>query len=118
MKNRVFITRLACAAAGVMTVWQREKTFRTHLCFALAAIVMAALLRVGPIWWAILGLCIAMILALEALNAALEYMLDRLHPERHEEVRCAKDAAAGAVLLAAIGTAAVGGLMLLDALPG
>jgi len=41
-------------------------------------------------------------------------LIDRLHPEIHEEIRCAKDAAAGAVLLASLGAALVGALMVLD----
>ena len=114
MKNGAFHQRLGHAWAGIRLVWRREKTFRTHGRFALAALAVTAALRVGPVWWALIVLCIALIVALEALNSALEYLIDRLHPEIHEEIRCAKDAAAGAVLLASIGAALVGALMLLD----
>ena len=74
---------------------------------------VAGALRVGPVWWALICLCVALVVALEAMNSALEYLIDRLHPELHEEIGCAKDAAAGAVLLASIGAAVVGALMLL-----
>lgn len=114
MKNRSFIARLGHAVAGIRLVWRREKTFRTHARFALAALAVTAALAPGPVWWAMIILCIALVVALEALNSALEYVIDRLHPEIHEEIRCAKDAAAGAVLLASLGAAFVGGLMLLD----
>jgi undecaprenol kinase len=114
VKNRAFHTRLGHAWAGIRLVWRREKTFRTHALFALAALMVAAALRVSPIWWALIVLCIALVVALEALNSALEYLIDRLHPEIHDEIKCAKDAAAGAVLLASIGTAIVGALMVLD----
>jgi undecaprenol kinase len=56
------------------------------------------------------------VLALELVNAALEYVIDRLHPEIHPEIRFAKDAAAGAVLIASMGSALVGELMVLDRL--
>lgn len=111
MKNGALSARLGHALAGIRLVWRREKTFRTHGRLALA---VTAALRPGPIWWALILLCIALVFALEALNSALEYVSDRLHPELHEEIRCAKDAAAGAVLLASIGAALVGALMLLD----
>lgn len=114
MKNSSLPARLGHALAGIRLVWRREKTFRTHLLFALAALGVAALLRVGPLWWALVILCSAVVVALEAMNSALEYLADRLHPEIHEEIRCAKDAAAGAVLLASLGTALVGVLMVLD----
>lgn len=118
MKNRNFRARMASALNGIATVWRREKSFRTHSLFALAALGTAAALRVGPVWWALIALCIAIVTGLEALNAAFEYVIDRLHPDLHEEIRCAKDAAAGAVLLAGIGAAAVGGLMVLAASHG
>ena len=113
VKNGSFPTRLGHAWAGIRLVWRREKTFRTHGLFALAAIAVAAGLRAGPVWWALIVLCIALVVALEAMNSALEYVIDRLHPEIHEEIRCAKDAAAGAVLLASLGSAIVGALMVL-----
>ena len=113
MKNGSFLARLGHAWAGICLVWRREKTFRTHALIASAGLCTAAVLRVGPVWWALVILCIAIVVAMEAMNAALEYLADRLHPELHEEIRCAKDAAAGAVLLASIGAAMVGVLMLL-----
>jgi undecaprenol kinase len=113
MKNGSFMARLGYALSGVRMVWRREKSFRMHCGFALLAVAVAALLQVSLVWWAITGLCIALVLAVEMVNAALEYLIDRLHPEIHEEIKHAKDAAAGAVLLACIGTASVGGLMIL-----
>jgi diacylglycerol kinase (ATP) len=114
VKNGSFPSRLGHALAGIRLVWRREKTFRTHGLFAAAAISVAAGLRVGPVWWALVILCIVVVVALEALNSALEYAIDRLHPEIHEEIRWAKDAAAAAVLLASMGSAGVGALMILD----
>ena len=72
------------------------------------------LLMIVSVWWAITGLCIALVFAAEMVNAALEYLIDRLHPEIHPEIGQAKDAAAGAVLLASIGTACVGMLEIAD----
>lgn len=52
--------------------------------------------------WIPLLLCFALVLSLEAVNSAIEYSLDLLHPERHPLVKKAKDVAAAAVLIAAI----------------
>ena len=38
----------------------------------------------------------------ELQNSALETMIDRLHPERHESIRDSKDIAAGSVLMGLI----------------
>lgn len=114
MKNGSFFDRCGYAFNGVRMVWRREKSFRMHCGFALLAVAVAAFTRPGLIWWAIVGLCIAVVFAAEMVNAALEYLIDRVHPEIHEEIGYAKDAAAGAVLLASIGTACVGVLMIVD----
>jgi undecaprenol kinase len=112
MKNGSFAARLGYAWAGVCLVFRREKSFRMHMGFGALALAVAAVLRVDFVWWAITCLCIFLVFAMEAVNAALEYVIDRLHPEIHDDIRCAKDAAAGAVLLASMGTASVGLLMI------
>ncbi|MDB5721721.1 MAG: diacylglycerol kinase, partial [Alphaproteobacteria bacterium] len=111
-KNQPFRLRLGYAVAGIRIVARREDSFRSQCRLAIAAIGTAALLRPAPIWWALLTLSIGLVLALECTNAALEYALDQLHPEQHPEVGHAKDAAAGAVLLASVAAACVGCLML------
>jgi diacylglycerol kinase len=114
VKNASFLRRLGYAFAGIAIVWRREKSFRTQAALGLVAAAVTAALRPGWTWAALIALCIIAVLALELVNAALEYTIDRLHPEIHQEIKFAKDAAAGAVLIASMGSALVGGLMVLD----
>lgn len=116
MKNRPFATRLGFALAGLRIVLRRERSFRAQGLLGLAAITACIALRPGLLWTAIICLCIALVLALEAVNAALEYLIDHLHPAIAAEIGHAKDAAAGAVLIASIGAVGVGAIMLLDLL--
>ncbi|HEY7810128.1 MAG TPA: diacylglycerol kinase [Allosphingosinicella sp.] len=115
-KGQPFRARVGYAAAGLKVVAKRERSFRIQLLLALAALGALAALRPGFVWAAVVILAIALVLALEAANAALEYLIDLLHPGIAEEIRHAKDAAAGAVLLASAGAAAVGLLMVLASL--
>ncbi len=48
----------------------------------------------------------------EALNTAFEFLCDVASPEFHPMVKNAKDVAAGAVLLSAIGAICIGGIVL------
>jgi diacylglycerol kinase (ATP) len=114
MKNASLAARMGYAWAGIRIVFRREKSFRTQGLIALVQIAVTAAIRPGFAWAALIALCIALVLTLEMVNAALEYLIDRLHPEIHEEIGRAKDAAAGAVLLASIAAACVGALMILD----
>jgi diacylglycerol kinase (ATP) len=112
-KRQPFDRRLRFAVNGIATVASRERSFRSQLGLGAAAAVAGAAVRPGLVWCALLALSIGLVLALECLNAALEYALDRLHPELHPEIGRAKDAAAGAVLIASLAAACVGGLMLI-----
>ncbi len=58
--------------------------------------------------WITLILAITIVWVAEAFNTALEYLCDVVSPEFHPLVKKSKDIAAGAVLMAAMGAAAVG----------
>ena len=70
------------------------------------ALVIAAgiWLRVSAVEWAILGVVICGILALEAINTAVEAIVDLASPRYHSLARVAKDAAAGALVFAVLGS--------------
>ena len=57
--------------------------------------------------WALLGLVVAMVLALEAVNTAVEAVVDLVSPDYHPLAKIAKDAAAGAMIFAVLGSIAV-----------
>jgi undecaprenol kinase len=111
MKNRPLRERLGFALAGLRIVWARERSFRTQCGMAAVAAAVTAALRPEWIWMALVTVTIALVLLLEMVNAALEYLMDRVHPDRHDEIKFAKDAAAGAVLLASFASLVVGALM-------
>jgi undecaprenol kinase len=116
MKNLGFHRRLGFALAGIAAIARRERSFRTQIIAALAAIITMALLRPGLLWSAVVVLSIALVLALELLNSALEAMIDHLHPDIAPAIKIAKDAAAGAVLVTSAAAIAIGTLMLVAVL--
>jgi diacylglycerol kinase len=54
---------------------------------------------------------IVLVWGAEAFNTALEQLADTLHPERDPGIGRAKDVAAAAVLIAALGAAVIGVLV-------
>jgi len=58
--------------------------------------------------WCWIVLAIAIVWTAEALNTALEFLMDAATPEYHPLVEKAKDVAAGAVLVSAVGAAVIG----------
>jgi undecaprenol kinase len=117
MKNRAFRERLGFAAEGIRAGWRRENSFRAQGRFAALALVALLVLRPAPVWWALVALTVALVLALELLNSALETVIDLLHPGIHPEVKAAKDMLAGAVLTISIASLVVGAAMAVETLP-
>ena len=103
--DRSFITSLGWAVNGLRRTYQREPNFRRELLIGVLAVAMAVWLRapLAPI----LVMC-GLVLALELLNSAIEATVDLASPEKHDLAATAKDAAAGAVLLASLASVAVG----------
>ena len=64
--------------------------------------------QLSPIEWVIQILTIALIMAIEGLNTAIEEMADFVHPEHHKKIGLIKDIAAGAVFIFAIAAVIVG----------
>lgn len=113
MKNQKFKSRFGYAAHGILIAW-REYSFRTQIAFAILAIGSLPLLRPDLIWWALVGVMVALVISAELINTALEQLCDHLHPERHENIRIVKDVAAGAVLVLSFGALWVAALMVLS----
>jgi diacylglycerol kinase (ATP) len=102
---------------GVLHAWRTQRNFRIQVVLAVVAVVVFGALHAPVPVFAILALTIAFVLAFEAMNTALEALVDLVSPERHALAKAAKDAAAGAVLIAALGALAVGVLLALAFLP-
>lgn len=104
---RRFFRSFAAAGAGILTCVREERNFRIHMVVAAYVLGFAPFFSLSRGEWAALCGVIALVLSLEAANAALERAVDLACPRPHPLAKAAKDAAAGAVLLAAAGAAGV-----------
>lgn len=114
MKNRSFAVRLGFALGGIAHALRRERSFRTQAVAAVAVIVGLGWLSLAPIWWAVIGLTCAAVLAAELLNTALEHLADHLHPDQHPSIKIVKDLGAAAVLVLSIGALLVAAALLFE----
>ncbi len=85
---------------------------RIHCVVAVAVMTLGGWLGVSAMEWVALVLAMALVMGAEALNTALEYVVDLASPEWHTLARDAKDVAAAAVLVCSIGAAVVGVVVL------
>jgi undecaprenol kinase len=96
------------AMNGIITAFRREQSMRTHGLAAVGVGVFLAATGASPLWWALIGLAVGLVLVAELVNTALETLADLLHPGHHPEIGVAKDVAAGAVLVATLVAIGVG----------
>jgi diacylglycerol kinase (ATP) len=99
------------AIAGVITMLGSQHNAWLH---ALATLVVCAIgLGFGftRAEWCWIVLAIVAVWTAEALNTAFEFLADVASPDFHPVVKKAKDVAAGAVLISAIGSAVIGALV-------
>jgi len=99
------------AIAGLWTMLITQHNAWVHV--AVTVIVTVAGLAVGlnAADWKWLVVTITIVWFAEAMNTAFEYLCDVVSPEHNEAVRHAKDIAAAAVLLCAIGAVVMGMLI-------
>ena len=77
----------------------------------MAVIGLGVYCRITRLEWALLALAVAGVWTAELLNTAIEALTDLVSPAWHPLAGKAKDVAAGAVLLAALGALVVGALV-------
>jgi diacylglycerol kinase (ATP) len=112
MKGKNFMSRLGFALNGLTAAFRSEPSFRAQLVAASGAVLTALWLRPPTIWLALVVVMVALVLAAELVNTALEHALDGLHSEQADFVRIAKDCAAASVLVLSLAAVAVYLLML------
>lgn len=99
---------LGFALEGVSYLIRTQRNMRIELALGAGVIALAAWLGITSLEWAVLALAIALVLALEALNTAMEIAVTLASPERHPQAKAAKDVSAAVVLIAAAGAVVVG----------
>ncbi|MEH6713185.1 MAG: diacylglycerol kinase [Paraglaciecola polaris] len=116
MKNRPFYQKLGFAINGLSYAIRHEANMRRHVLIGSVTILVFAVVQVAYIWWALISICIGLIIASELINSALEALIDHIHPEYHSNIGHVKDMLAAMVLILSISALSVGGLALLDTL--
>lgn len=107
MKSRNRWHSFTAAARGAAYTLRTQRNAWIELTAALVAVAAGLWLRIEALAWAVLALTIGLILALEAVNSAIEALVDLVSPDYHELARTAKDCAAGAMIFAVLGSLGV-----------
>ena len=97
--------------AGIKAAWKNEQAFRWEAAIVLLMMPVGLWIGRTAVEWALLIASAMSILITELLNSAVEAVVDRIGPERHELSKRAKDLGSAAAFISMITAAVVWGLI-------
>jgi diacylglycerol kinase (ATP) len=103
-----FLLSFVFAWQGIAHAFRSQRNFRVHTAIALGAVAVGLGVGLDATRWAIMAVTIGLVFSAELINTALEAAVDLATGEMKPLAKVAKDAAAGAVLVAATCAVAVG----------
>ena len=96
------------AFEGIVATFKEGHNIRIQPAGGVLAIVLGLVFQISEVEWLAIFICCGLVLGGECINTAIEHTVDLAMPDRHPDAKAAKDQAAGAVLLFALGSLAVG----------
>ena len=114
MRNR--IQSFKHALSGFGTLIRTQPNARIHLLATVLVVVAGWAIDLSKSDWLWITIAVVVVWAAEAFNTALEFLADALHPETHPLIKQAKDVAAAAVLVCALGAGVIGLMVFLPRL--
>ena len=109
---RTWVAKFSDAGRGVRVAVRGEVNFFVHFFLAVVAGVAGGIVELSDERWCLYILCVTIVLTAEMFNTAIEHLARAVTREQHPEIGDALDIASGAVLVAAIGAACVGVLII------
>lgn len=107
-KTKKILNSFKYAFQGIITSFKTERNMKIHVCTMILVIIAGIVLGLSKVEWCICIILFALVITAELFNTAIETVVDMITTEKNEKAKIAKDIAAGAVLVVAIGSGIVG----------
>ncbi len=115
-KEKPLLKTLSYGFNGIFYTFKKERNMVIHFLVMILVIISGLFFKISITEWLICFLLFALVLSLELMNTALENVVDLVTEEKKPKAKAAKDAAAGAVLIAAIFSILIGLIIFLPKL--
>ena len=96
------------AIEGIISSFKTERNMKIHVLAMIVVIALGLFFKLNKVEWCFIIIAIASVISAELFNTAIETVVDMVSPERNPKAKLAKDIAAGAVLVVAIGAVIIG----------
>jgi diacylglycerol kinase len=111
-----FLASLGHAFDGIGHLLRTQRNARIEAVAGALAVSFGLWLGLRAWEWVAIAIQVALVLALEAVNTALESLCDEVCLDHRDRIRATKDVAAGAVLIASIASLVTGAVIFLPKL--
>ena len=116
MDNKRLVNSFRYAFEGIKQTYIGEQNLKIHTFVAILVIVFGFFLKISYIEWLVGLVLIGLVLMAEFFNTAIEYVVDLASPKIHPLAKAAKDTASAGVLMMAIISALIGGVIFIPKL--
>lgn len=103
-----FIRSLGYAIEGFVTAVKTERNIKVMLFAGVLTVIVGFVAKLQLISWALIAICIGLVIFAELCNTAMEAIVDLATQELHPLAKRAKDIAAASVYVLSITAAIVG----------
>ena len=103
-----FIRSFGYAIEGFVTAVKTERNIKVMLAAGVLTVIMGLVAKLQLISWALIAICIGLVIFAELCNTAMEAIVDLATQELHPLAKRAKDIAAASVYVLSITAAIVG----------
>ncbi len=109
-KDSFLVNRLKSvryAFNGALYLCKTEASIQIQLVIALIIIAAGFYFNISTTEWLVQIAMIGLVMSMEGINTAVEYIADFIHPDLHASIGRIKDIAAGAVFIASIASVVI-----------
>ena len=99
---------------GLIWTFRTQPNYRVHLVLSLLALVLGFLLKISYFEFLIILVLIVVGLVIETINTAIEEATDAIDTKIREDIKITKDVSAAAMLIYAIGSTVIAGIIFLS----
>ena len=107
-KEKPLLKTLSYGFNGILYTLKHERNMVIHFLIMILVIIAGIVFKITFVEWGVCFVLFALVLSLELMNTALENVVDLVTEEKKPKAKVAKDASAGAVLVAAIFAVIIG----------
>lgn len=106
-----FLNSFVHAFEGIIRTIKEERNIKIHLLAVIVVISMGLIYKISIVEWMICLVLFGLVISTEIINTSIERAVDLISKEKSDLAKMAKDAAAGAVLVNAIISVIIAGII-------